>query len=191
MKKMILAAVSAALLSAAPLTAEASSDPQNEDSGYIGIFYPHIAFRGDNQPDTGGGAGIKFGGMKGNVFGAFLSAFRTWHDDGSSQKAVFTGLTWDVKLSLPLVPLITPYGSAGLGRYVLENSQAVYRGNRDGSGINGYQVGAGLDFHLSEFFSISVGYTKRRMEFDSGTPGESEFRQQIREYDAELAVHFH
>ncbi len=189
MKKLIFAALTAVVLSAS--AAEASSESSNEDTGYVGVFYPSITFRGDNQPDSGGGVGIKLGGMKGNVFGAFLSAFRTLHDDGTSQKAVFTGLTWDLKLSLPLFRVVAPYGSAGLGRYVLENSQTVLRGNQDGSGVNGYQVSAGLDFHLSELFTLTAGYTKRRMEFDRGTPDGSEMRQQIREYDAELAVHFH
>jgi opacity protein-like surface antigen len=188
MKKLIFTVLAAVVLSAS--VAEASG-PSNEDSGFVGIFYPRIAFRGTNQPDTGGGVGIKLGGMKGEVFGAFLSAFQTTHDDGTSQRAVFTGLTWDLKLSLPMFPVVAPYGSAGLGRYVLENSKTVYRGNQDGSGINGYQVGAGLDFRLSELFTFTVGYTKRRMEFDRGFPGGGEIRQQVREYDAELAFHFH
>lgn len=184
MKKLIFTVLAAVVLSAS--VAEAS-DPSNQDSGYVGIFSPRVTFRGTNQPDTGDGIGIKLGGMKGGVFGAFLSAFQTTHEDGTSQRAVFTGLTWDLKLSLPF-PVVAPYGSAGLGRYVLENSKTVYRGNQDGSGINGYQVGAGLDFHLSELFTFTVGYTKRRMEFDNGIP---EIRQQVREYDAELAFHFH
>jgi opacity protein-like surface antigen len=188
MKKLIFVVVTAIVLSAAP--AGASSDSQIEQSGFIGVFYPRITFRGDNQPDTGDGVGIKFGGIIGKSFGAYLSAFRTWHDDGSNPKAVFTGLTGDFKLSVPLFRLVAPYGSAGLGRYVLENRNTVYRGNQEGSGINGYQVGAGLDFRLSELFTFTVGYTKRRMEFDSGTPGGIEIHQQIREYDAELAVHF-
>lgn len=191
MKKLIFAALAAVVLSVS--VAEASSDSWSEDTGYVGIFYPYIAFRGDNEPNNGGGAGIRLGGMKGSVFGAFLSAFRTTHDDGTSQKAVFTGVTADLKLSLPLFRVVAPYGSAGLGRYVLENSQTVFRGNQDGFlGINGYQVGAGLDFHLSELFTLAVGYTQRRMEFDRGIPaGKSEIWQQVSEYDVELAVHFH
>lgn len=191
MKKMILVVLTAVILNAS--LAGASSESPSDESGYVGIFYPRVTFRGNDQPNnTGDGVGVKIGGMKGDFFGAFMSGFRTLHDDGTTSKqAVFTGLTWDLKLSIPLFTVVAPYGSAGLGRYVLERSQTVYRGNQDGSGINGYQVGAGLDFHLSKLFSLSVGYAKRRMEFDRGTPDGKEIHTQIREYDAELAFHFH
>lgn len=142
MKRLVLAVLMSVILCASAVGA--STDTANEDRGSIGVFYPHISFRGDDQPDTGDGAGIRIGGMKGKVFGAFLSAFRTRHDDGPGRKAEFTGLTGDLKLSMPLFKVVAPYVCAGIGRYVLETPDTVLRGNQEGSGINGYQVGAGL-----------------------------------------------
>jgi opacity protein-like surface antigen len=190
MKKLIVAAIMALVLNATPsLAGSDSSSSKNPDGGYVGVFYPRIDFRGDTG-HTFEGAGVRVGFSKENVLGAELSAFKAWKDNGASATTEFTGITFDVKLSLPLFPVVTPYGLLGLGRYVLENSQTVFRGNSDGSGINGYQVGAGLDFTLSRSFSLNVGYTKRRMEFDSGTTGNVETRKQARTYDIGLAVHF-
>jgi len=191
MNKLIIFLFAAVVIFAAPLAAQASSDENSGSSAFIYVFYPQVHFRGENQLDDGNGLGISIGGMKAEVFGAYLTALRTRHDDGFGQKADFTGLTWDLKVALPLFKYIVPYGSAGLGRYVLERSQTVYRGNREGSGINGYQVGAGLEIHLSDYFSINGGYTKRRLEFDSQTPGVDDTKHQIREFDFGLAFHFH
>jgi opacity protein-like surface antigen len=190
MKKLIVAAIMAVVLNATPSLAESdTSGSKNPDGGYIGVFYPRIDFRGDTGK-TYEGAGVRIGFSRENVLGAELSVFKTWKDNGSSSTTELTGITFDIKLSLPLFPVVTPYGIVGLGRYVLENSQTVYRGNNDGSGINGYQVGAGIDFNLSKLLSLNLGYTKRRMEFDFGTPGGVEMHKQARTYDIGLAVHF-
>ncbi len=188
MRQLIFVVLLALVVSVAP--ARAADDSDNGEKGFVSIFFPHITFRGTNQPDTGDGLGFRIGGLTRQVFGAYLSAFRTRHDNANGGNADFTGLTADLKVSVPLFKVVTPYGSAGLGRYVLETPQTVYRGNQEGSGVNGYQVGAGLDIHISEQLVLSAGYTKRRMLFDRGTPVGDEIHQQIREYDLELAVLF-
>jgi len=188
-KKLIVAAIMAVALNAAPsLAGSDQSDSDNPDSNYIGVFYPRIDFRGDTG-NTFRGMGVRFGSSKANVLGGELSVFKVSQDTGSGAKTEFTGITYDLKLSLPLSPLVAPYGLVGLGRYVLEYPQTVYRGNSNGSGINGYQVGFGLNVNLS-IFTLNGGYTRRRMEFDSGTPGDVEMRMQARTFDIGLAVHF-
>lgn len=188
MKKLIVAAIMAVVLNATPsLAGSDQPGPENPDSNYIGVFYPRIDFRGDTG-NTFRGMGVRFGSSKANVLGGELSVFKVSQDIGSGTKTEFTGITYDLKLNLPLSPL-APYGLVGLGRYVLENPQTVYRGNTDGSGINGYQVGFGLNVNLS-IFTLNGGYTRRRMQFDAGTPGDIEMRMQARSFDIGLAVHF-
>jgi opacity protein-like surface antigen len=190
MKKLIVAAIIALVLNATPsLAGSGLPGPENPDSGSVGVFYPRIDFQGDTGK-TFEGAGVRIGFSREKVLGYEISAFKAWQDNGSSATTELTGITFDIKLSLPLFPVVAPYGIVGLGRYVLENSQTVYRGNQDGSGINGYQVGAGIDFYLSQSLSFNLGYTKRRMEFDSGTPGNVETHKEARTYDIGLAFHF-
>lgn len=183
----VIMAITVIVLTPALLLAE--DGPGTGSNGYISVFYPQIKFRGENQLDTGDGAGLRIGGVAKNVVSADVSVFRTLHDAKTSQKTKFTGLTYNFKLLFPF-PIVMPYVAFGIGRYVLEDESTVYRGNKDGSGINGYQVGGGIQLKLSQYFSMNVGYMKRRMEFDYPIPADQIIRRQARSYEMGMAIHF-
>ncbi len=107
----------------------------------------------------------------------------------------FTGLTLDLKLSLPIFPVVAPYGILGFGRYVLETSDVVYRASDNPYGINGYQKGYGLDFYISKQISFNLGYTERRIRFDTPNPEDhADFitlKTKAKSYDFGFAVHFY
>jgi opacity protein-like surface antigen len=192
MKKIFVLTITAVILSATQSMATQPAFPGQADSVYIGVFFPRTSFEGDIKGvDTGDGVGGRIGFSVENVLSSEFSAFKSWHDAGPAERIALSGITLDIKLSLPLFPVVSPYGFVGMGRYTLETPQTVYRGDTDGNGINGYQDGLGLDLYLSKNFSLNLGYTTRRMKFDTGTPGGTTLKTTAKTYDIGLAVHFY
>jgi len=192
MKKIFLLTITAIILSASQSMAKGPSNPSEPDSVYVGVFFPRTTIEGDIKGvDYGEGVGGRLGFSTGNVVASEFSAFKSRHDAGPGERDTFSGITLDIKISLPMFPVVAPYGFLGLGRYALVTPHTVYRGNTAGYGINGYQRGFGLDLFLSQMISLNLGYTERRMRFDTGPAGKDTSRSTAASYDMGLAFHFY
>ena len=191
MKNILALAVMAIVLTALPSKTIAAP---NEPTPYIGVYYLKSNFTG---ADTQGmhdeyGPGIR-GGLESakRIFAYEVSYFETKWESGPTEQSL-SGLTFDVKLSLPISDLLTPYGFAGVGNYVLHTSDTViYRGGDYyfGYKFNGFQLGGGFEIHLSKYFTLNVGYTKRRILFDQGTSDANALHAQAITYDVGLNLH--
>jgi opacity protein-like surface antigen len=187
MKKIFFWAIETIALMVTPSKGVASAD----GNPFLGAYYVQAGFHGDDIKglDDEKGAGIRLGmETPGHFFAYEASYFETKHETSALNEESLNGLTFNMKLSFPFGEVIAPYGFVGLGRYALHRSDAVvYRGDDK---INGYQVGGGLDIHLSNHISLNLGYTKRRMQFNSGpTTGKIELHTEAITYDAGVTVH--
>lgn len=168
--------------------------PRDLQTAAFGVYVPTTKFYRDFATlESGSGIGARFGVFGGDVIGLEFSAFQTRHDDPSGENWDFSGMTVDLKLRLPLAgKQVVPYGSVGAGRYVIRDDEGivVYRGNVDWNGINGTQVGLGIDVYLSEQLSVNAGFARRRIEFDYGTSTGADMIALTKTIDFGLNVHW-
>jgi len=187
MKKISFLAIMAVALMGTPSKGIAAAD----GNPFLGVSYVHAGFHGGDFKglDDEKGAGIRLGMETPEHFFAYeVAYFETKHEASATNDESLNGLTFNMRMSFPFGEVIAPYGFAGLGRYALHMSDnVVYRGENK---INGFQVGGGLDIHLSDHISLNFGYTKRRMQFDYGpTSGTIELHTKAITYDAGVTVH--
>jgi len=187
MKKITFLAIVTVVLIATPSKGNAAAD----GNPFMGVSYVHAGFHGGDIKglDDERGAGVRLGmETPAHTFAYEVAYFETKHETSATSEESFNGLTFNMRLSFPFGEVIAPYGFAGVGKYALHISDSVvYRGENK---INGFQVGGGLDIHLSDHISLNAGYTRRRMQFDYGpTTGTVELHTKAITYDAGLTVH--
>ncbi len=187
MKRIFFFAAAAVMLMVLPSNGFAARD----GNLFLGAYYLQTSFHGGDIKglDDENGAGVRIGmETPKHIFAYELSYFETKHDTGLNDESL-SGLTFNLRLSFPFSDLIAPYGFAGWGQYALHMPDAiVFRGEDN---LNGFQVGGGLALYLSQYFSLNVGYTKRRMQFDYGpTSNKIELHTKAITYDAGATVHF-
>ncbi len=182
MKKVLLLAVAACLLFAAPVMAK--------EGFYLGAFIPVESVSGDagTNVDSGTGWGLR-AGVGFNQYVSIEGKYsKTKHDiknlPGTSSTD-FNSVAGDVKLSFPLTSLdsaqvmtLEPYLMAGYAHYESTKPSSVKS--------DGFQWGFGVELYLFKELSIQAGWTTTSVSFDSTPKRDGD----VRTVDFGLIYHF-
>ena len=169
MKKIIITAVLALMLSSTPALAKQGL--------YLGGFFQLTDISGEStssfseqyfdnlDPGLGFGGRLGYGlnnylAIEGSLFASFHYIELPGYPDIESQ--MLTGETLDLKLTVPITgSTVEPYFLIGIGAYQIGDSGGTYF---KGSGS---QFGAGIDIYSTPELSINFGLTWRSIEFDN------------------------
>jgi Outer membrane protein beta-barrel domain len=159
MNRMVMMVVATSLLLASPAIAK--------EGFYLGAFVPTDSISGDagSNIDSGTGWGLRAGyGL--NRYLALEANYSATSHDFTGGTTDLRGAAGDVKLSFPLTSLdsaevmtVEPYALAGYGHYEFTKPSTVKS--------DGFQWGFGVELYLFRELSISAGWTRTSVSFDS------------------------
>jgi len=180
MKKVLLLAVAACLLFAAPVMAK--------EGVYIGAFMPTDSISGDagGGVSSGNGWGLR-AGLGFNRYVAIEGHYTaTKHDITGGTSADLKGYAGDLRLNFPLTELdrnhvmsLEPYVLLGYGHYELSGRETL---KSDGS-----QWGLGIELYLFKELSIHGGWTTTKTTFKENNV---DLNGNVKTVDFGLIYHF-
>ncbi len=179
MKKIVIVAVAALLVSVSPVLAK--------EGFYIGAFLPTETISGDagNGSSSGSGWGLRAGRGFNRYFAVEAHYSTTSHDITGQSSADLKCLAADLKLNFPLTSLdsaqvmtVEPYIMGGYAHYEFGKSSSVKS--------DGLQFGLGIELYLFRELSIHAGWTKSTISFDSTPKSDGD----VKTVDFGLIYHF-
>jgi outer membrane protein with beta-barrel domain len=180
MKKTFLWAVAACMLFAKPVMAK--------EGFYLGVFLPNSTISGDAGTGTssGKGWGVRAGLGLNRYIAIEADYTATKHDVTGGAKLDLKGLAGDVKLHFPLTSLdraqvmtLEPYILIGYDHVEAAGSSQTFKSD-------GVQYGVGLELYLFHELSVSAGWTKTAVSFDTTPKTEGD----IKTIDFGITYHF-